>query len=208
MSAPPGFNPENSLLPDVKAPIHVMTGGGDQSQEPSKPYTKSELDTLEKYGGLEDVPDNVKRAFLIQEATARCSNDTGDGSILLSDCWAVQSVIQHLIQKAIKRSNSESIHRTLTPVDTKKNDSNVPSVEAIPDDTNRNSVLSTESSDTTNPEPPAKSNPVSTIPTVTGTSHVDTPKEVQRGGGKKATRYFRRIPPKGKKARKTRKRRD
>jgi hypothetical protein len=214
-----------------------MRGGGDtepaSTEEPVKPYTQSELDTLEKYGGLKDISDTVKRAFLIQEASPRCSNDTGEGSILLSDCWAVQAVIRHLIQTAMKRSNSESFRKILTPVKTEPEDnstekpvnpvessasttnpeapvqavnvSNTDSVEGISnnDRSNASSLESVSSTTTSNPEAPSKSErsiASTSRPPSTATSGM-------KGGGKKTTRFFRRIPPKGKKSRKTRKQR-
>jgi len=210
MSAPPGFNPDSSLLPDVNAPIHVMTGGGDPAIEPNSsvasaiPYTPEERKVLEKYGGLEDINETTKRAFLVQEASARCSSDTGDGTILAADCWAVQAVIRNLIQKAIKRSNSELTYPKLVPSKpVANNESNTASITGIADSadsansdtvSNTESVTSTTSTETKDPEPHS----VDPVPS-------KQPDGKQSGGGKKATRFFRRLLPKGKKARKTRK---
>jgi hypothetical protein len=216
MSAPPGFNPDSSLLPDVNAPIRVMTGGGDPATQPTSSvqsatsYTPEERKVLEKYGGLQDINEITKRAFLAQEASARCSSNTGDATILSADCWAVQAVIRNLIQKAIKRSNSELTYPKLVPSkprvsDDKSNTDSTSgdSITGIADSTdstdsgaisNTESVKSTDSTETKDPEPHS----VDPVPSKQSDGK-------QSGGGKKATRFFRRLIPKGKKARKTRK---
>jgi transcription elongation factor Elf1 len=113
MSAPPGFNENNSLLPDVNAQIHVMKGGGntnkdEESVEEHIEFSESEQNILKEYDGLDNFSGPFKKEFLKQLNKSICTKDTGDGIILSSDCWAIQQYIQSLIHSAIKKANSSS----------------------------------------------------------------------------------------------------
>lgn len=98
MSAPPGFNPNASLLPDPgasSAPIHVMRGGGQKGGA----WTEAQLKVLTEYGLApgqplaEKVNDEVKTAFL--EQLPLC--DGIDASIVDKKCWAVQQVVKAIL---------------------------------------------------------------------------------------------------------------
>jgi len=113
MSAPPGFNENNSLLPDVNAQIHVMKGGGntnkdEESVEEHIEFSESEQNILKEYDGLDNFSGPFKKEFLKQLNNSICTKDTGDGIILSSNCWAIQQYIQSLIHSAIKKANSDS----------------------------------------------------------------------------------------------------
>ena len=113
MSAPPGFNENNSLLPDVNAQIHVMKGGGNtnKDEEPVEEhieFSESEQNILKEYDGLDNFSGPFKKEFLKQLNKGICTKDTGDGIILSSDCWAIQQYIQSVIHSAIKKANSSS----------------------------------------------------------------------------------------------------
>ena len=98
MSAPPGFNPNASLLPDPgasSAPIHVMRGGGQKGGA----WTEAQLKVLTEYGLAPGQPladkvnDEVKTAFL--EQLPLC--DGIDASIVDKKCWAVQQVVKAIL---------------------------------------------------------------------------------------------------------------
>lgn len=114
MSAPPGFNPNDSLLPDPganSAPIHIMKGGGLVFQNGG--FTPMEEATLEKYqlgpGGLleTEISEEDKTAFLQQ--LKAFDNGSLNLSTLKKDQWAILKVIQALLEKQRKllRHNSE-----------------------------------------------------------------------------------------------------
>lgn len=114
MSAPPGFNPNDSLLPDPganSAPIHIMKGGGLVFQNGG--FTPMEEETLEKYqmgpGGLleAEISSDTKTAFLQQIKSF--DNGSLNLSTLKKDQWAILQVIQALLEKQRKllRTNSE-----------------------------------------------------------------------------------------------------
>jgi hypothetical protein len=114
MSAPPGFNPNDSLLPDPganSAPIHIMKGGGLVFQNGG--FTPMEEETLEKYqlgtGGLleAEISADDKTAFLQQ--LKAFENGSLNLSTLKKDQWAILKVIQALLEKQrnLLRKNSE-----------------------------------------------------------------------------------------------------
>jgi hypothetical protein len=111
---PPGFNSNDSLLPDPgpsAAPIHVMRGGGGEAQATSE----EDKNLLEKYGmGPEGIlkgkiDEKVKAEFLKQLKSGKCSVGTGDMVILKKDCWAVSMVIRELLKAGIQRTNKLSL---------------------------------------------------------------------------------------------------
>lgn len=110
----PGFNPNDSLLPDPGAnsvPIHIMKGGGLVFQNGG--FTPSEEETLEKYqlgpGGLleSEISPDIKTAFLKQIKSFE--NGSLNLSTLKKDQWAILEVIQGLLEKQRKllKTNSE-----------------------------------------------------------------------------------------------------
>jgi len=109
---PPGFNENNSLLPDVTAQIHVMKGGGntDKNENTNKEepveFTEDEMNTINEYSGLDAFTGSFKREFLKQLDNNICTKDTGDSTILSSKCWAIQQYIQSVIHNAFKKANS------------------------------------------------------------------------------------------------------
>jgi hypothetical protein len=107
MSAPPGFNSNDSLLPDPganSAPIHVMKGGGLVFQNGG--FTPAEEAVLDKYqlgpGGIleEEIPSDVKTAFLQQIQSFE--NGSLNLSTLKKNQWAILQVIQTLLEKQRK----------------------------------------------------------------------------------------------------------
>lgn len=126
MSAPPGFNPNASLLPDPgpsAAPIQVMKGGGSSTAQKGGvgAFNNSEMAALAKYQLHSDKDgnpvgviaaqfnDEQKREFLNQIADkSRCRRTTGDSIILSKDCWAVVKVIRALLNAKIKKGNLET----------------------------------------------------------------------------------------------------
>jgi hypothetical protein len=110
----PGFNPNDSLLPDPganSAPIHIMKGGGLVFQNGG--FTPMEEETLEKYqlgtGGLleAEISADDKTAFLQQ--LKAFENGSLNLSTLKKDQWAILKVIQALLEKQrnLLRKNSE-----------------------------------------------------------------------------------------------------
>ena len=123
MSAPPGFNPNASLLPDPgpsAAPIQVMRGGGPEginssASTASSGFTKQELEELTKYqlapGGViaNDFDTSFKKEFLKQIAdTSRCRRTTGDTIILGRDCESIVKVIRALLKAKVKTTNKNT----------------------------------------------------------------------------------------------------
>lgn len=118
MSAPPGFNPNASLLPDPgpsAAPIQVMKGGGKSKAQKGGAFTAAEETQLALYqlhsnGGViaSEFNEDQKRMFLKQVAdTSRCRRTAGDSIILGKDCDMVVKVIRALLNAKIKRGNTQ-----------------------------------------------------------------------------------------------------
>lgn len=140
MSAPPGFNPNDSLLPDPgtnSAPIHIMKGGGLVFQ--SGGFTPMEEATLEKYqmgpGGIleSEIPADVKTAFLQQLK----SFDTGslNLSTLKKDQWAILQVIQALLEKQrslLSKNMTQPVYKSSTSTASSANTSSLPVQETKP----------------------------------------------------------------------------
>jgi hypothetical protein len=141
MSAPPGFNPNASLLPDPgpsAAPIQVMRGGGSSSAQKGGAFNETEMAALAKYqlhtGGViaEQFNDDEKRQFLNQIADkSRCRRTTGDSIILNKDCWAVVKVIRALLNAKIKKGNLETPSPTPSPVPAPSDPTQQPSVTDV-----------------------------------------------------------------------------
>lgn len=103
MSAPPGFNPNASLLPDPgasSAPIHVMRGGGQKGGA----WTEAQLKILTEYGLAPGQPlatkvnDDVKRAFL--EQLPQCEGI--NAGIVDKKCWAVHQVVRAVLNHNVE----------------------------------------------------------------------------------------------------------
>ncbi len=139
MSAPSGFNPNASMLPDPgpsAAPIQVMKGGGGTnaaaalSKGPADTgaegaagipstgdnFTPEELAELTKYqlhpeGVIyNDIDLPTKRAFLEQlKDTTRCRRTTGDSIVLGKECWAIAKVIRALLRAKITKGNANHL---------------------------------------------------------------------------------------------------
>lgn len=112
MSAPPGFNPNASMLPDPgasSAPIHVMKGGGIGVQ--SGGFTPDEQKILKEYGLdtggsiADEIDEPTKVAFVRQIESGVCGVNAGESVVLKKNCWAVVQVIRALIKKNIKSAN-------------------------------------------------------------------------------------------------------
>lgn len=143
MSAPPGFNPNASLLPDPgasAAPIQVMKGGGSSSTQKGGAgvFNDAEMAALAKYqlhsGGViaTQFNDEQKREFLNQIADkSRCRRTTGDSVILGKDCWAVVKVIRALLNAKIKKGNLETPTPVAEPSPTPSDPDQQPSVSDV-----------------------------------------------------------------------------
>ncbi len=103
MSAPPGFNPNASLLPDPgasSAPIHVMRGGGQKGGA----WTEAQLKILSEYALAPGQPlatkvtDDVKKAFL--EQLPQCEGI--NAGIVDKKCWAVHQVVRAVLNHNVE----------------------------------------------------------------------------------------------------------
>lgn len=129
MSAPPGFNPSASVLPDnPSAQIHVMRGGGGKSAQTGG-FNEQDLQKLAEYGlepgGIiaDEIDELTKTAFLAQEKSGTCSKNSGDSIIMKKNCWAVLVVTRALINYHIRTSNlfkHQFPSTTTTPTKTTK----------------------------------------------------------------------------------------
>lgn len=127
MSAPDGFDPKASMLPDpgaAAAPIHVMRGGGKKNTQPAinPSAVRVEFDEnlvdpeneriLAKYqlgpgGKVEHLfNDDVKQHFVKQIKSKLCNAGTGSEVIRHKDCWAVVQVTRELLKAQIQRGNT------------------------------------------------------------------------------------------------------
>ena len=110
MSAPPGFDAKESLLPDVGGSIHVMRGG---SYSHSGGYDSEDLKTLTEYGlqpgGIiaAKVDEPTKQAFLDQLSS--CGRNSGNSAILKKSCWAVVAVTRALIEYDMGKESSVNL---------------------------------------------------------------------------------------------------
>lgn len=107
MAAPPGFDPNATVLPDPgssAAPMHVMRGGS----RGGFVYSPEDEEMLSQYGlgpggKIEEMIDApTKAAFLEQIKSGKCAKGTGDLVILQKDCWAVVKVIRALIRSSMR----------------------------------------------------------------------------------------------------------
>jgi hypothetical protein len=118
MSAPVGFNPNASLLPDPgsSVPIETMRGGGSNiTKAPVEvvgEFSPEELTELALYqlgpGGVieHDIDFNVKKEFLKEiKDKARCRRTTGDTIVLGKDCWAIVKVTRALLRAKVSKTN-------------------------------------------------------------------------------------------------------
>ncbi len=121
MSAPPGFNPSASMLPDPgpsSAPIHVMKGGGIGVQ--SGGFTPDEQKILKEYGLdtggsiADEVDEPTKVAFVRQIQSGVCGVNAGESVVLKKDCWAVVQVIRALLKKNIKSANTKPLPSSIS----------------------------------------------------------------------------------------------
>jgi ubiquitin C-terminal hydrolase len=127
MSAPGGFDPNASMLPDpgaAAAPIHVMRGGAKGGNPEGETASRAQVeigddvvdqksqDILAKFqlgpgGSLEDVfSDEVKELFVQQVKSGLCKAGTGSSVILHKDCSAVVQVLRELYKLNIQRGNA------------------------------------------------------------------------------------------------------
>jgi len=206
MSAPPpGFNENNSLLPDVNAQIHVMKGGGNTNENEGKPvnkeepveehieFSESEKSVLKEYSGLDAFPAPFKREFLNQLNNGICTKDTGDSIILSEKCWAIQQYIQSLIHSAFKKANSVSRTSNITKKEEEKeekkeeevNTNMSESLQGMVGKPNSNSAFENNNS-----------NNVSNTDSVVTTNGFGQAKGGSRKSrvNKKLNTYFRRLP--------------
>ena len=108
MAAPPGFNPNASVLPDpgaASAPIHVMRGGG------MKGGNRNSLLNSYKLGPGQELADKFseeeKNAFVTAIESGGCNWSTK--SILNAKCAPVVKVLKALLKENIKRVNNAEI---------------------------------------------------------------------------------------------------
>ena len=117
MSAPVGFNPNASLLPDPGSiPIQTMKGGANITKAPVEvvgDFSPEELTELALYqlepGGVieHDIDSSTKKEFLKQiKDKSRCRRTTGDSIILGKDCWAIVKVTRALLKAKLNKTNS------------------------------------------------------------------------------------------------------
>jgi len=117
MSAPDGFNPNASLLPDPGSiPIQTMKGGANITKAPVEvagDFSPEELTELALYqlepGGVieHDIDSSTKKEFLKQiKDKSRCRRTTGDSIILGKDCWAIVKVTRALLKAKLNKTNS------------------------------------------------------------------------------------------------------
>jgi hypothetical protein len=127
MSAPGGFDPNASMLPDpgaAAAPIHVMRGGAKGGNPEGETASRAQVeigddvvdqksqDILAKFqlgpgGSLEDAfSDEVKELFVQQVKSGLCKAGTGSSVILHKDCSAVVQVLRELYKLNIQRGNA------------------------------------------------------------------------------------------------------
>jgi peptidoglycan hydrolase CwlO-like protein len=130
MSAPGGFDPNASMLPDpgaASAPIHVMRGGakGGEPQGENTGSIRVEIgddvidresqSILAEYqlgpgGGLEDAFDQeFKELFVKQIKSGLCTAGTGSAVISHKDCSTVVQVLRELYKHQIQTTNRRNI---------------------------------------------------------------------------------------------------
>jgi ubiquitin C-terminal hydrolase len=140
MSAPDGFDPKVSMLPDpgaAAAPIHTMRGGArpgvngatsetgnnaaslnsntrthfDDDVNPEETHKILSDYQLGPGGILEDlISDDVKALFVQQIKSGLCTAGTGDSVIMHKDCSAVVQVLRELYRLKIQ-SDSQIPHQ-------------------------------------------------------------------------------------------------
>lgn len=112
MAAPPGFNPNASVLPDpgaASAPIHVMRGGG------LKGGNRDSILSAYKLGPGQELADTLteeeKGAFVTALSSGGCEWSTK--SILNAKCAPVVKVLKALLRENIRKINSLDIPRNI-----------------------------------------------------------------------------------------------
>jgi hypothetical protein len=164
MSAPGGFDPNASMLPDpgaAAAPIHVMRGGAKGGDPQGETASRAQVeigddvvdqesqDILAKFqlgpgGSLEDVfSDEVKESFVQQVKSGLCKAGTGSSVILHKDCSAVVQVLRELYKLNIQSTNTRNVlalNREMQDPNIKKYDKLIASIQKLISGVNSKSV--------------------------------------------------------------------
>ena len=116
MAAPPGFDPNASVLPDPgasSAPIHVMRGGGMKGGNPEIYKRWLQMYQLGPGQALaNEFSEEDKQTFLAAMNSGGCNWTTK--SVLDAKCAPVVNVLKALLKQNIKRVNAAAIPETIT----------------------------------------------------------------------------------------------
>lgn len=111
MAAPPGFNPNASVLPDPgasSAPMHVMRGGGMKGGSREELLRAYHLGPGQELAGFSEED---KNAFVQALESGKCNWQVS--SITNAKCAPVVKVLKALLNKQIKEVNSREIPRLI-----------------------------------------------------------------------------------------------